>query len=237
MSFRPADVILLDLDDTIIDYDGSADSSWRAVCEGAARQLAGLDASLLLTTIAEIRIWYWSDPERHRQGRADLRAASEWIAGEALRRHGHEAPALARWISNSYGDLRRESLSIFPGAAETLARLRDLGVRLGLVTNGTSVDQRDKIERFQLARYFDHVFVEGEIGYGKPDERVYRRALQAFAARPADTWFVGDNLEWDVAAPQRIGLYTIWVDGKGCGLPEDAPVQPGRIIRALSDLL
>src|SRR5258708_3362925 len=80
---RPA-AILLDLDDTIIDYGGGADASWRRVCDDAAAQVAGLDAHTLLDEIARVRRWYWSDPERHRSGRADLRVASCQIIEQAL---------------------------------------------------------------------------------------------------------------------------------------------------------
>jgi putative hydrolase of the HAD superfamily len=48
---------------------------------------------------------------------------------------------------------------------------------------------------------------------------------------------VGDNLEWEVAAPQRLGIHAIWHDGYGTGLPPDCPVRPDRIIRRLSELL
>jgi len=47
---------------------------------------------------------------------------------------------------------------------------------------------------------------------------------------------VGDNLEWDVAEPQRQGIYGIWIDVRGSGLPQGQPVRPDRIIRKLSEL-
>jgi putative hydrolase of the HAD superfamily len=229
--------ILLDLDDTIIDFGSTTESAWQRVCAAAARQVAGLDAAALFATIDRVRTWYWSDPERHRQGRADLRAASRRIVQQALAELGHDLPALAQAIANSYRDLRDEGMSVFAGAVETLQRLRAHGVQLGLVTNGSSTDQRAKLERFDLARHFDHILIEGEFGCGKPDARVYRAALDALRARPADSWFVGDNLEWDVAAPQRLGLRTIWVDAARAGLPANAPVRPHRIIHSLPELL
>jgi putative hydrolase of the HAD superfamily len=48
---------------------------------------------------------------------------------------------------------------------------------------------------------------------------------------------VGDNLEWEIVAPQRLGIYAIWHDGYGVGLPFDSPIRPDRIIRRLSELL
>jgi putative hydrolase of the HAD superfamily len=47
---------------------------------------------------------------------------------------------------------------------------------------------------------------------------------------------VGDNLEWEVAAPQRQGMVGIWVDAAGNGLPEDSTVTPDRIIRSITEL-
>ena len=74
------------------------------------------------------------------------------------------------------------------------------------------------------------------MGFGKPDHRVYAMALRALMVAAADAWMVGDNLEWDVAQPQRMGLFGIWVDAQGAGLPETAIVRPDRIVRTLSEL-
>jgi putative hydrolase of the HAD superfamily len=48
---------------------------------------------------------------------------------------------------------------------------------------------------------------------------------------------VGDNLEWEVAAPQKLGIAGIWVDSSGAGLPRSSTVRPDRIIRSLTELL
>ena len=128
-------------------------------------------------------------------------------------------------------------MRLFPDALDCLTDLRRRGVPLALVTNGDAVQQRDKIERHGLARFFGAILIEGEFGVGKPHESVYRHALGALAARPEQAWMVGDNLEWDVAAPQRLGLGGVWVDVAGHGLPPEHPVKPDRIIRAFPELL
>jgi len=48
---------------------------------------------------------------------------------------------------------------------------------------------------------------------------------------------VGDNLEWEVAAPQRLGMRGIWCDHFGDGLPSAAAVRPDRIVANLAELL
>ena len=81
---------------------------------------------------------------------------------------------------------------------------------LALVTNGGAEGQRAKIERFSIAPLFNHIQIEGEHEFGKPDERAYLHAMNALGVEPHETWMVGDNLEWEVAAPQRLGIFAIW---------------------------
>ena len=108
--------------------------------------------------------------------------------------------------------------------------LDQLGLRLGLITNGNGPAQRAKIDRFGLAKLFHHVLIEGEFGCGKPDPRVYLTSMNALGCRPSNTWMVGDNLEWEVAAPQQLGLTAIWVDPSGHGLPLGTSIRPSSII-------
>jgi putative hydrolase of the HAD superfamily len=45
------------------------------------------------------------------------------------------------------------------------------------------------------------------------------------------------TLEWEIAAPQRFGIFAIWHDGYGVDQPPDTPIRPDRIIRRLPELL
>jgi hypothetical protein len=76
--------------------------------------------------------------------------------------------------------------------------------------------------------------IEGEHGFGKPEERAYNHAMEVLGVGPHETWMVGDNLEWEIMAPQRLGIYAIWHDGYGVGLPPNSPIRPDRIIRRMS---
>jgi putative hydrolase of the HAD superfamily len=105
-----------------------------------------------------------------------------------------------------------------------------------LLTNGGSKGQRLKIDRFDLAPLFDAILIEGEVGFGKPDPRIYTQALAAVNVAAEEAWMVGDNFEWDVAGPQREGIAGIWIDAHGRGVPAGQAVRPHRIIGRLADL-
>lgn len=248
MSEAAPRAILLDLDDTILDDSGDTVRCWRDACRAHEAELGEEGASALIHAIERVRRWYWADAERHRVGRLDLGAARREIVERALREVRLECAdtagldedmalaALAAKVADWYGTERDRGMSLFDDAIDTIRWLRDRGSKLALVTNGNGAAQRRKVDRFELAAWFDVILIEGELGYGKPDERVYRLAVERLDVVPADAWMVGDNLEWDVAAPQRLGIRGIWIDARGAGVPPEHAARPDRIIRRLSDL-
>ena len=224
--------VLVDLDDTIVDGSAVVDC-WDVACDCCP---SDVDRQAVLTEILRLRDWYWSDPVRHREGRLDLSAARRQIARMAIANIGSDATLLADRIAERYDQCRDERTVLFPDARELLTWLRHKGCRLALVTNGAAAMQREKIARFDLEPLFDLILIEGELGFGKPDERIYQLALRELAVGPAHTWMIGDNLEWDVEQPQRLGITGIWVDRTGAGVPDSRAVRPDLVIRSLGDL-
>jgi len=228
--------LLLDLDDTILDDSTRVQESWRQACASHAHRLSPLDAEVVIDAIRKTSKWFWDDPDRHREGRLQLEAARRQVVRLALRELGVEDVELADGIGDAYSHHRDVGMEPLPEAIETVRWLRSTGRRLALLTNGAAAAQRKKITRFEITDLFDAILVEGELGFGKPDERVYRRALDALGVKPADAWMVGDNLEWDVAAPQKLGMTGVWIDARGRGVPEQSPVRPDHIVRSLSEI-
>ena len=229
--------LLFDLDDTIIDYTGSYERSWSEAAQLACDAVEGLALDALLPAIHDSRDAFWSDPERAERGRRDLRAASTEVIGGAFEALAIAAPpALARTVAEDYRDRRDADMSLFPDATRVLEMLRGAGYRLGLVTNGTASDQRRKVDRFELSSYFEHIQIEGELGIGKPHDETYRHALAALGEPAEATWFIGDNIEWDVVAPQRHGIFGVWVS-LGRTLLDDAPGEPNHTIEGIADLV
>ncbi|HEX9039341.1 MAG TPA: HAD family hydrolase [Ktedonobacterales bacterium] len=229
--------LILDLDDTILDDSLASEESWVEAATLHAPEVAPVSAQELHAAIQRARRWYWDDEARARAGALDLMTARREIVTEALiHLKRRDAPALAQRVTASYAAARDARMRPLPGALETVAWLRERGTRLGLITNGAAEPQRRKVERFALAPLFDVVVIEGEFGCGKPDPRVYLHALAALHAAPDSTWMVGDSLRNDVLAPQRLGISGVWVNATGRATPPDAPAQPDRVIRALSEL-
>ena len=227
--------VLFDLDDTIIAFSDAGDSAWTAICEQYASDL-NVTAAGLLNSINDCRDWFWQDPERHKWGRHNLLGARRKIVGDAIRTLNINPDEIHIEIADAYSEMRLKLLRPFPGAIETLDHLRNEGVRLALLTNGDAEGQRRKVVRFGLESRFDCILIEGEFGVGKPEDQIYLYALSALKVSAKEAWMVGDNLEWEVAVPQRLGLVAIWVDFAGSGLPDTTDVKPDYIIQSISEL-
>jgi putative hydrolase of the HAD superfamily len=227
--------LLLDLDDTLLDYSGGVDESWAEACRTCCTP-RGHDAARLIEALGPTRRWFWDDTERHRTARVNMQDAWTQIVAYAMERIALVDPDLATTVAEDFAARRRDRMCLFPDAIECLEGFRRKGIGLALVTNGDARQQRYKIERWDLAKYFDAMVIEGEFGVGKPDAAVYRHVLGKLGVPPADACMVGDNLEFDVDGPQRLGVRGFWLDRDGRGLPAESSIRPWRIIRSLTEL-
>ena len=234
--------ILFDLDDTLISAYGRPALAWAAVIGEFARQLSPLAPDDVHSAVQASAEEFWSNPDRHRRWRQKLRDARREIVVDAFARlalSGANTPhrSIQHALADRFSTYRDEQMYVFPDAHATIDALRTMGVKLALVTNGDGEGQRTKIERFALTERFDHIQIEGEHGFGKPEPRAYLHAMAVLGVGAKDTWMVGDNLEWEVAAPQRLGIHAIWYDGHDVGLSEGSAIRPDRVVRKLSELL
>ena len=232
--------ILFDLDDTLIRAYAQPAEAWTRLLNVFAADLDAPDA----TTIERVRVAvmdasrdFWTDQASAAKWRLDIPQARRLATRQGLARLGKSDETLADRIADAFTEMRRNEYRLYPDAHATVDALRDAGVKLALVTNGASDMQRHKIERFDLSHRFHHIQIEGEFGQGKPELAVYRHALQQLGCEACDAWMVGDNYEWEVVAPQKLGMCGIWYDPFDAGVPAHANAQPSRVIKRLAELV
>jgi putative hydrolase of the HAD superfamily len=232
--------MLIDMDDTILSAYGRPELAWNIVATEFESEFAPLPPREVATAILAAARKFWSTADavwRLKLHEARQITVKNGLAALAAAGKARLPAELAIRIADRFTAYREEETFVFPGAHDAIDALKALGVKLALVTNGAAGIQRAKVERFALTHRFDHIQIEGEHGFGKPEERAYLHAMQALGVEARDTWMIGDNLEWEVEAPQRLGIYAIWVDTHGEGLPPDSAIKPDRIIRSLTELL
>lgn len=154
----------------------------------------------------------------------------------------------ARRLSETYMVERDRALRLFVESESVLERLRGR-YPLGLITNGPADVQRQEIATLGIESYFDFIFIEGEMGEGKPQPTVFARAVDAVGLQPHEILFVGNSFAHDVAPAIAYGWRAIWVrrasdvppsSGPGSPMPEEAPegaTMPDAIVGDLTAVL
>ena len=121
---------------------------------------------------------------------------------------GLDDEALATWYGAAMDRLARPDGEV----NAMLAGFNERGMPWGIVTNGDSDRQRGKCRGVGLDRLAPFIIVSGEMGYEKPDQRIFRDALEATGlTSPERVLFVGDTPTADIDGAKRFGMRAAWV--------------------------
>jgi putative hydrolase of the HAD superfamily len=125
---------------------------------------------------------------------------------------------------------RLEHYVLFDDVRPTIADLTRAGLLLGIVSNFEAwleewFGVHDLVETFPIR------VISGIEGIEKPDERIYRLALERAGVEASEAVYVGDNPEFDVDPPASLGMFPVLVDRR-----ERFPEHPGVRIRDLREL-
>jgi putative hydrolase of the HAD superfamily len=229
---------LFDLDDTLISSYANPGPAWRAVVREFAGAIGKDKVEPVGDALAREMAEFLKDDDNRRLWRLKARATRRAAVEDALSRNGFGAVAgLGGDIADRYAAFREQKMALHSGALDVLDFYRRQGLKLGLVTNGATEVQRMKIIRFGLRHRFDHIQIEEEAGFGKPDGRAYVSTLSALGVAPDEAQMTGDDLVWDVLAPKRLGMRAVWFNPFGSAPPDPPPVRADAEIRSLRELL
>ncbi len=212
--------ILFDLDDTLADSAGTEEVVWEGVADVIARCVPGVDRVAL-------RERYLDVLERHyaelAAGRIDFVTFRRRRLADALAPWGEVSDELLEQYIAAKNRVADE-VRPFPQAVATVRALRGAGIRVGVLTNGSSEFQRRKLETSGLGVELDAIAISGELGVAKPEREAFEQALALLGTRAEETAMVGDSLENDVAGALAAGLAAaVWLPGRRQGeLPAGA---------------
>lgn len=100
------------------------------------------------------------------------------------------------------------------GVIEKTRRLLDLFCtqKTGVVSNGQRVFSEQEMRMLGLYDRLDFVIFSSDLGYQKPDPRIYAAALDRMGLPAPDVLFIGDSFRNDVDAPRAIGMQALHVE-------------------------
>ena len=210
-------VICFDLDDTLYKEIDYLKSAYMEIAEFAAGQCTGCSESVNILAIKAY----------NRMLDAYLEGLNAFV--ELNRFLGLEQPLRDYLYIYRH---HKPKIALSEDVVKTLDALKAEDIRLGLITDGRSVQQRNKIEVLGLGRWIENedVVISEEFGSEKPTLANYE-------------YYVGDNLNKDFIAPNSLGWMTVCLKDDGRNIHRqrvgdiEEGMMPKRWIETLLELL
>jgi len=269
-------VVVFDLDDTLVSEEPAAAASFAATAQAASTRYQ-IDAERLALTARERarELWYatpvhpycmrigissWEGLWCRFEGKEpEMQWLRKWspryrreVWNLALADQGVQDPMLAEELGEKYDiecRARHHRFADVPACLDELSKSYTLGV----ITNGASCLQREKLATADVYEYFDALVVSAEFGVAKPDPAIFNHALSLLGCdregpdrdgpdrdgpvrkRPnrdgpdrekpnrEQAVMVGDSLTRDIDGAIAAGLQAVWVNRTGQPRPTDRP--------------
>jgi putative hydrolase of the HAD superfamily len=202
------EVVLFDLDDTLLDHRGAAADALRAWSAHAGLTIA-IDE--LTTAWQSLERRFYDMYQRGQLTKIEQRRARVRALHSPVELTDRDADALFE----AYWTYYRSAWRAFPDAADAVRRALDADHRVGVLTNGDVRDQQRKVDATVLAEFALPVFASSELPAAKPDRRAFEFACHAMAVTPARSLMVGDSLVNDIEGALSAGLRATLLDRSG----------------------
>ena len=126
------------------------------------------------------------------------------------------------------------TLDAYPDVPETLARLRQSGMRTAILSNGSPMMLDAAVTSAGIAAHLDHVLSVEDVGIFKVAKQTYQLAVDRLGLRPSEICFMSSNA-WDAAGAAHFGLQVVWINRFGQPR-ENLPGEPRAEIDSLRPL-
>ena len=193
--------VFFDIDDTLYDTSGFAKLARKAaigVMIDAGLPLSSDEAYKLLREIIKDK---GSNYDKH----------FNVLTKQVL---GYENPRLIALGMITYHNVKFALLRLFPETMSTLIYLKSQGYHLGVISNGITIKQWEKLIRLGLHHFFDEIITSEEAGTEKPDERIFQQALDRMGCKAGNSIMIGNKFSEDILGAINIGMDAILVNSK-----------------------
>jgi FMN phosphatase YigB (HAD superfamily) len=197
----PPRAVLFDLDQTLIQHTVSLSKATRQVLLSRAPKHETLIPEFESSFLSAAGELWDRIAELNDNGESLLRDMLERV----LLRTGFST-ILAEDLLQDLVDVIVRSSTLTTNALVALDALAFAGIRSGIITNGFTFLQLRKAVAHGLIERVEIFVTSEQAGAHKPDRKIFDLALRQLGIRPAEAWYVGDNLENDICGAAAAGL-------------------------------
>lgn len=125
--------------------------------------------------------------------------------------------SLSRRFQQQYEQTLPQFISPFAGVHDFFERTHTDGQKIGIITNGSGVTQRRKLESLKVNRWIasELVIISGEVGTHKPDHRIFRIAAENIETTNASYIYIGDSWKLDIVPSIEVGWDAVYLNTRG----------------------
>lgn len=214
--------MIFDLDDTLLDRDQAVDNLFSILLEDCYEDIKDVDKNRMLKNFKEY----------------DKRSYGNSDKIKVLESFFDEFPTKYRLPHNKMLDFWNTNFphcfSVNQSTINIVHAIK-MHVKVAIITNGTTQRQKAKISKTNLNSCCEKIIISEEVGFSKPDERIFELALNELKVQPEDALFVGDDLQKDIGGCQNVNINGIWFNPHM--IKNNTTIKPYAEINSLDELL
>jgi putative hydrolase of the HAD superfamily len=193
--------IFFDIDDTLLDTSNFAKLAREAAINMMVDNGLPLSNEKAYELLKEIIAQKGSNYDKH------FNVLTKTVFGE-------ENPMLIALGMITYHNVKFALLRPFAHATEILIYLKSKGYRLAVISNGITIKQWEKLVRMNLHYFFDEIITSEEVGFEKPNKRIFEEALNKMGCKAENSVMIGNKFKEDVMGGVNAGMSAILVNSK-----------------------
>ena len=190
--------VFFDIDDTLYDTSGFAKLARKAALN------AMIDAGLPLSHDNAYKLLREIIKEKGSNYDQHLNVLTKRVFGE-------EKPLLIALGMITYHNVKFALLRLFPETMSTLIHLKAQGYHLGVISNGLTIKQYEKLVRLGLHHFFDSVVTSQEANVEKPDKTIFKMAMERMGFKAENSIMIGNSFNDDILGAINAGMSAVFL--------------------------
>ena len=190
--------VFFDIDDTLYDTSGFAKLARKAALNVMIDSGLPLSPDEAYDLLREIIKEKGSNYDKH------LNVLTKRVFGE-------EKPLLIALGMITYHNVKFALLRLFPETMSTLIHLKARGYHLGVISNGITIKQYEKLVRLGLHHFFHSVITSQEAGVEKPDIAIFELAMKTMGCKAENSVMIGNSFNDDVLGAIDAGMSAVFL--------------------------
>lgn len=199
--------VFFDLDNTLYDFDKNARLSIIEALEFYDIYQSISSIEDFFEAYNSINDKLWDDYRNNLVSKTMLRHRR---FAESFAKCGIKTEIAPIEVDNKYLEIMPTKTELLPHTVETLTKLKALGYKLHIITNGFKEVQIKKMENSGIIKFFDGVFISEIVKSNKPSPEIFEYAIKSCNARKNESIMVGDSWNIDIAGAKKFGVDQVY---------------------------